>query len=158
MPNIVPSLWFDTEAESAAEFYCSVFPNSKVLAVSRYTEAGPREAGMVLTVDFQLDGKRFTALNGGPQFRFDEAVSFVVECADQAEVDSYWAALSEGGEEGRCGWLKDRFGLSWQVVPAGFEEIMSSPDEGRKARAMAAVLGMSKIDLAAVLAAADGAI
>jgi predicted 3-demethylubiquinone-9 3-methyltransferase (glyoxalase superfamily) len=154
MPRITPNLWFDTEAEEAAEFYCSVFPNSEVRNVSHYTEAGPGEPGTVLTVDFVLDGQPFTAINGGPQFTFDEAVSFLIECADQGEVDFYWEKLTEGGEESQCGWLKDRYGLSWQVVPAGMEEMFADP--ARAARAMEAMLGMQKIDVAALQAAADG--
>jgi predicted 3-demethylubiquinone-9 3-methyltransferase (glyoxalase superfamily) len=156
MPRITPNLWFDTESEQAAEFYCSVFPNSKINAVTHYGEAGPREAGMVLTVEFELDGTPFTAINGGPEFTFDEAVSFLIECKDQAEVDHYWDALTaDGGEEGPCGWCKDRFGLSWQVVPAGFVEMMTDPDTERSQRAMKAMLGMKKLDLAALQAAAD---
>jgi predicted 3-demethylubiquinone-9 3-methyltransferase (glyoxalase superfamily) len=157
MPRITPCLWFDDDSEAAARFYASVFPNSTVGPVTYYTEAGPRPAGSVLTVAFELDGQAFTALNGGPLFTFDEAISMVVECADQAEVDYYWDALSDGGEEGQCGWLKDRFGLSWQVVPIGFDELMSDPDETRRDRAMRAVLGMKKLDLATINAAADGA-
>src|SRR5438067_8037409 len=156
MPEITPNLWFDTESEEAAEFYCSVFPNSKIVKVSHYGEAGPRETGMVLTVAFVLDGQEYTAINGGPEFTFDEAVSLLINCADQAEVDYYWAALSEGGEEGPCGWLKDRYGLSWQVIPVAMEKLLTDPDEGRAQRAMKAMLGMSKIDLAALEAAADG--
>jgi predicted 3-demethylubiquinone-9 3-methyltransferase (glyoxalase superfamily) len=156
MPSIRPSLWFDTESEEAARFYASVFPNSKVTFTSHYGEAGPRPPGTVLTVEFELDGQPFVAINGGPQFHFDEAISFVVDCADQAEVDYYWSRLSDGGQEGPCGWLKDRFGLSWQVVPVGFNEIMSSPDAARRDRAMKAVLGMKKLDLATIMAAADG--
>jgi predicted 3-demethylubiquinone-9 3-methyltransferase (glyoxalase superfamily) len=157
MPKIVPNLWFDTRSEEAAEFYVSVFPNSRVLNVSHYTDAGPRPAGTVLVVEFELDGQRFTAINGGPQFTFDEAVSFLIECADQGEIDYYWGKLIDGGEEGPCGWLKDRYGLSWQVVPAGLAELMCDPDERRRERAMRAVLGMKKLDLAAIHAAADGA-
>ena len=157
MPRISPMLWFDTESEQAAEFYCSVFPNSKITNVTHYGEAGPRPAGTVLTVDFVLDGQQYTAINGGPEFSFDEAVSLLVNCADQAEVDYYWAALSEGGEEGPCGWLKDRYGLSWQVIPVGMEKLMNDPDEGRAQRAMKAMLGQKKIDLAAIEAAADRA-
>ncbi|HEX6254661.1 MAG TPA: VOC family protein [Euzebyales bacterium] len=157
MPRIIPNLWFDTEGLEAAEFYISVFPNSKITDVSYYTEAGPGEAGTVLTVDFVLDGQPFTAINGGPQFTFDEAVSLAVECADQDEVDHYWSRLSDGGEEGQCGWLKDRYGLSWQVVPEGLAELFSDPDPQRAQRAMEAMLPMSKIDIAAVRAAADGA-
>ena len=156
MPSITPNLWFDTESEDAARFYCSVFPNSKINAVTHYSDAGPREAGMVLTVDFELDGKPFTAINGGPEFTFDEAVSFLVECKDQGEVDYYWDKLGDGGEEGPCGWLKDRFGLSWQIVPEGFVEMMNDPDSDRVNRAMTAMLGMKKLDLAALRAAADG--
>ena len=157
MPRITPNLWMDTEGLEAAEFYCSIFPNSKINFVSHYTEAGPREAGMVLTVDFELDGQPFTIINGGPQFTFDEAVSFEISCADQAEVDHYWDTLTEGGEESQCGWLKDRFGLSWQVVPAGWEALLNDGDPARAERAMAAMFGMKKLDLAALEAAADGA-
>jgi len=156
MPRITPNLWFDTESKEAAEFYVSVFPNSKITNVTHYGEAGPREAGMVLTVDFVLDGPEYTAINGGPDFTFDEAISLLVNCADQEEVDYYWAKLSEGGEESVCGWLKDRYGLSWQIVPTGWEEMLTGPDRGRAQRAMQAVLGMKKLDLAAILAAADG--
>jgi predicted 3-demethylubiquinone-9 3-methyltransferase (glyoxalase superfamily) len=157
MPDITPNLWFDTDGLEAAEFYVSVFPNSKVTAVSRYTEAGPREAGMVLTVDFELDGTRFTAINGGPEFTFDEAVSFLITCKDQDEIDYYWSALSAGGEEGPCGWVKDRYGLSWQVVPEGMAELFADADTTKADRAMRAMLGMKKIDHAALQAAAAGA-
>ena len=129
--------------------------NSDIRRVSYYGEAGPRPAGTVLTVEFVLDGQEFTAINGGPQFAFDEAISFVIECADQDEIDYYWTKLSADGEEGPCGWLKDRYGLSWQVVPAGFAELMCDPDAGRRDRAMGAVLGMRKLDLAAIATAAD---
>lgn len=155
MPRITPTLWFDTQGEEAATFYVSVFPNSKITDVARYGEAGPRPAGTVMTVDFELDGQQYLALNGGPEFTFNEAVSFTIDCADQEEVDYYWAKLSEGGEEGPCGWLKDRFGLSWQVVPADLGKLMSDPDEGRAQRAMTAMLGMKKLDVAALHAAAD---
>ena len=155
--KIIPNLWFDTESEQAAEFYVSVFPNSQIKMVSYYGEAGPRPAGTVLTVDFTLDGQEFTAINGGPQFTFDEAISFVIHCADQEEIDYYWTRLSEGGEEGPCGWLKDRYGLSWQVIPAGYAELMCDPDQGRRDRAMQAVLGMKKLNVAAIYAAADQA-
>ena len=155
MPAITPNLWFDTKSKDAAEFYVSVFPNSQITNVSYYGEAGPRPAGTVLTVDFVLDGKRFTAINGGPQFKFDEAISFVIDCADQDEVDYYWSKLTEGGEEGQCGWLKDKFGLSWQVVPSEMEKLLTDPDAGRAERAMGAMLSMKKIDLAALKAAAD---
>jgi len=156
MPRISPMLWFDTQALDAAQFYCSIFPNSEIRAVTHYGEAGPREAGMVLTVDFVLDGQQVTALNGGPEFTFDEAVSFVIHCTDQAEVDRYWSRLTEGGEEGVCGWCKDRFGLSWQVVPERFLEILTTSDEAARNRAITAMMGMRKLDLT-VLEAAAGA-
>jgi predicted 3-demethylubiquinone-9 3-methyltransferase (glyoxalase superfamily) len=154
MPRITPNLWFDTEGEEAARFYVSVFPNSRINAVTHYTEVGPREAGLVLTVDFELDGQPFTAINGGPDFTFTEATSLLVNCADQAEIDHYWERLGEGGEHGPCGWLKDRYGLSWQVAPAGLEELMTG-DDARRNRVMTALLGMRKLDLAALRAAAD---
>jgi predicted 3-demethylubiquinone-9 3-methyltransferase (glyoxalase superfamily) len=157
MPSITPNLWFDTESEEAAEFYVSVFPNSKITSVTRYGEAGPREAGMVMTVAFTLDGHDFVAINGGPQFTFSEAISLSITCADQEEVDHYWARLGEGGQEGPCGWLKDRYGLSWQVVPAGMEQMLNDPDRERAQRAMKAMLGMKKLDVAALQAAADAA-
>ncbi len=155
-PKIVPNLWFDTEAEEAANFYVSVFENSRIVNVTHYTDAGPREAGMVMTVEFELDGQRFVGINGGPQFQFDEAVSFQITCETQEEVDSYWERLSEGGSEGPCGWLKDRYGLSWQVVPAGMDELFADPDKGRAERAMRAMLGMGKLDIDALRRAADG--
>jgi predicted 3-demethylubiquinone-9 3-methyltransferase (glyoxalase superfamily) len=157
MPGIVPNLWFDTESEEAARFYVSVFPNSEIRAISHYNDAGPRPAGTVLTVDFVLDGQHFTAINGGPEFTFDEAISLLIECQDQDEVDYYWDKLTDGGEEGQCGWLKDRYGLSWQVVPGGMVEVLNDPDQARAERAMRAMLGMKKLDLAALQAAADGA-
>jgi predicted 3-demethylubiquinone-9 3-methyltransferase (glyoxalase superfamily) len=147
MGGITPCLWFDTEAEDAASFYTSVFPNSKIVTISRYGEAGPREAGMVMTVDLELNGQSFTALNGGPDFRFNEAISFQVSCEDQAEVESYWTALSEGGEEGPCGWLKDRFGVSWQIVPTALPRLLADPDRERSQRVMQAMLGMKKIEV-----------
>ena len=156
MPEIIPNLWFDTEGEEAAEFYVSVFPNSKIKSVTHYNDAGPREAGMVLTVDFVLDGNEYIAINGGPEFKFTEAISLLVNCADQEEIDYYWEKLGEGGEHGPCGWLKDKYGLSWQVVPAGMVEVLNDPDKGRAERAMKAMLGMRKLDLAALRAAADG--
>jgi predicted 3-demethylubiquinone-9 3-methyltransferase (glyoxalase superfamily) len=155
--NITPYLWFDTQAQEAAEFYCSVFPNSEVRNVSYYGEGGMREPGMVLTVEFVLDGKEFAALNGGPEFTFDEAISFMIHCADQDEVDHYWKALTDGGEEGPCGWLKDRFGVSWQVIPDELPRLITDPDPDRAKRAMDAMLQMHKIDIAAMRAAADGA-
>ena len=150
MQKIVPNLWFDTEAEEAAEYYTSIFDNSRVVYTSHYGEAGPREAGMVLTVEFELEGQRFTAINGGPEFKFDEAISFLVNCEDQDEVDEKWARLSEGGQEGPCGWLKDRFGLSWQIVPKRMEEMLTDDDPDRANRVMTEMLKMSKIDLAAL--------
>ncbi len=157
MPRITPNLWFDTQALEAAEFYVSVFPNSRITNVTYYGEAGPGPAGTVLTVDFELDGQEHTGINGGPQFTFTEAISLLVNCADQEEVDRYWAALTEGGEEGPCGWLKDRYGLSWQVCPVGMLELLNDPDQRRAQRAMQAMFGMKKLDLAALRAAADAA-
>ena len=155
--KITPNLWFDTEAEEAAQFYTSVFANSRIVSVARYPEAGPREPGMVMVVEFELDGQRFVAINGGPEFTFDEAVSFQINCETQEEVDYYWERLlSGGGEEGPCGWLKDRYGLSWQVTPTGMEEMLNDPDPERANRAMQAMLGMRKIDIGALRAAADG--
>jgi predicted 3-demethylubiquinone-9 3-methyltransferase (glyoxalase superfamily) len=157
MPQkIVPNLWFDTEAEQAAEFYVGVFDDARIVNVTHYTEAGPREAGMVLTVEFELNGQRFVGINGGPQFQFDEAVSFAIECETQEEVDYYWDKLTEGGKESQCGWLEDRYGLSWQVVPTGMEALFADPDKGRAERAMRAMLGMKKLDIAALRRAADG--
>jgi predicted 3-demethylubiquinone-9 3-methyltransferase (glyoxalase superfamily) len=156
MPRITPFLWFDTEAEEAAEFYCSIFPNSKITAVSHYTEAGPRPAGMVMTVSFVLDGQEFTALNGGPNFTFNEAISLLINCADQDEVDYYWDKLGDGGQELDCGWVKDRYGLAWQVTPTGMMDILSSDDPARVQRAMQAMFTMKKLDLAVLQAAADG--
>jgi predicted 3-demethylubiquinone-9 3-methyltransferase (glyoxalase superfamily) len=156
--KIVPNLWFDTEAEEAAEFYISVFGNGRVLSVARYTDAGPGPAGTVMTVEWEMNGQRFVGINGGPQFTFSEAVSFQVDCADQDEVDYFWDRLTDGGEESRCGWLRDRFGLSWQVVPVGMDEIFAGPDPARAQRAMQAMFTMTKIDIAALRAAADGAV
>ena len=155
--KVTPCLWFDTQAEEAAQFYTSVFDDARVLEVTHYGSAGPRPEGMVMTVTFEVACQRFLALNGGPQFTFDEAVSFQISCETQEEVDYYWERLSEGGSEGPCGWLKDRFGLSWQVVPAGMEELFSDPDPERARRAMEAMLGMGKLDIAALRGAADGA-
>jgi len=156
MQKITPNLWLDDQAEQAAEFYVSVFKNSRVVNVTHYSDAGPRPAGMVMTVEFELDGQRFVAINGGPDFTFDEAVSFGIECADQDEVDYYWQQLSAGGSEGPCGWLKDRYGLSWQVVPTEVEALFSDPDPKRAERAMQAMFSMTKLDIAALLRAADG--
>jgi predicted 3-demethylubiquinone-9 3-methyltransferase (glyoxalase superfamily) len=157
MPRITPNLWFDTQGKEAAEFYVSVFPNSEIKHISHYGEAGPRPAGTVLTVDFTLDGQDYTAINGGPDFTFSEAISLLINCADQEEVDYYWEKLGEGGQEGPCGWLKDKYGLSWQVVPAALEELIKDEDEARAQRAMKAMLGMKKLDVAALYAAADQA-
>jgi len=157
MPTpIVPNLWFDTQAEEAAAFYCSVFPNSRIVNVARYTDVGPGPAGTVMTVEFELDGHRFVGINGGPQFTFDEAVSFQITCATQDEVDYYWQRLTEGGAEQQCGWLKDRFGLCWQVVPTGMDAVFADPDPERARRAMQAMLGMRKLDIEALRRAAAG--
>ena len=156
--DITPMLWFDTEAEEAARFYCSLFADSRITDVSRYGEVGPREAGMVLAVSFELEGRPFNALNGGPEFPFTEAVSFVVNCESQEEVDRFWDALiANGGEESMCGWLKDRFGLSWQVTPKRLMELMQDPDKAKAkaGRVMAAMMTMRKIDIARIEAAAE---
>ena len=158
MPAIIPCLWFAGQAEDAARLYVSVFPNSRILSVNAAPEGTPGTPGDVLTVEFELDGTRFTGLNGGPQFRFDESVSFQIDTADQAETDHYWDALTaDGGEESRCGWLKDRYGLSWQVVPHRLTELMIDADPARASRAMQAMLQMRRIDIAAIEAAADAA-
>src|SRR5829696_5904912 len=155
--RITTNLWFDTEAEEAAEFYTSIFANSRIVHTARYTEAGPREAGMVMVVEFELDGQRFVGINGGPQFPFTEAVSLQINCEDQDEVDTFWERLTEGGgEEGPCGWLKDRFGLSWQVVPKGMDELFADPEPERAKCAMEAMLKMRKLDVEALRRAADG--
>ncbi|OZB63927.1 MAG: hypothetical protein B7X31_04910 [Thiomonas sp. 13-66-29] len=160
MPAITPMLWFDGQAEEAARFYVSIFPNSRIARIHRYPDAG-REvhghaAGAVMVVAFELDGQPYTALNGGPQFRFSEAVSFVIDCADQREVDHYWSALSAGGppDAQQCGWLKDRWGVSWQVVPRRLLELLGDPDPARAARTMLALLPMKKLDIAALERAA----
>jgi predicted 3-demethylubiquinone-9 3-methyltransferase (glyoxalase superfamily) len=155
MPGITPNLWFDTEGEEAAKYYCSIFPHSEITGISHYTEVGPGREGTVLTVDFVLDGQPFTAINGGPAFKFSEAVSLLINCKDQAEIDYYWERLLDGGEESQCGWLKDRYGLSWQVVPESMTEIVNSGDEERVNRVMRAMLRMKKLDVAALQAAAD---
>ncbi|EUA19800.1 MULTISPECIES: VOC family protein [Mycobacterium] len=148
MPAITPSLWFDNNLEEAAEYYTSVFPNSKIEQLNRTTEAGPGEPGTVLSGSFVLDGTRFIGINGGPAFTFSEAVSFTVHCKDQGEVDYYWQRLSDGGEESQCGWLKDRFGLSWQIVPDRLYELISDPDPARATAATKAMLEMRKIVVA----------
>jgi predicted 3-demethylubiquinone-9 3-methyltransferase (glyoxalase superfamily) len=157
MPSITPSLWFDNDLEEAAEFYTSVFPNSKVEGMNRYTEAGPGAPGEVVSGSFVLDGTRFVGINGGPQFPFTEAVSFMVNCKDQDEVDYYWDRLVDGGEESQCGWLKDRYGVSWQIVPDRLFELVGDPDPVRATAATKAMLGMRKIVIAEIEAAADGA-
>lgn len=157
MPVITPSLWFDGDLEEAAQFYTSVFPNSSIEGFSRYTEAGPGTPGEVVSGAFVLDGHRFVGINGGPQFSFTEAVSFMVRCGDQNEVDHYWDKLVDGGEESQCGWLKDRFGLSWQIVPERLFELIDDSDPARAAAATTAMLGMRKIVIAELEAAADNA-
>ncbi len=154
MQKITPCLWFDTEAEEAANYYTSIFKNSRILDVTRYGEAGPRPAGSVMTVDFVLDGQEFVGLNGGPDFTFNEAISFQVYCDNQDEVDEYWSRLTDGGEEGPCGWLKDRYGVSWQIIPIRLMELINDPDPERSQRAMQCMLGMKKIDIAALEQAA----
>jgi predicted 3-demethylubiquinone-9 3-methyltransferase (glyoxalase superfamily) len=154
--RVTPNLWFDTQAEEAANFYCSIFPNSRVVSIARYPEGAPGPAGEIMTVEYELDGQRYVHINGGPQFTFSEAVSFQIGCADQAEVDYYWEKLTDGGEESQCGWLKDRYGFSWQVVPAGMDELFSEPDQTRSQRAFQAMLQMKKIDVAELRRAADG--
>src|SRR6266850_651991 len=155
MQKITPFLWFDTQAEEAAKFYASVFPNSKILKTARYGEAGPGPKGSVMTVEFDLAGQRMIALNGGPHFKFTEAISLSVDCKDQKEVDHYWTKLSQGGQESMCGWLKDRYGLTWQVNPAILGELLSGPDAKKAKRVMEAMLKMKKIDIAALKAAAE---
>jgi predicted 3-demethylubiquinone-9 3-methyltransferase (glyoxalase superfamily) len=156
MPTITPFLWFDDQAEEAAQLYTSVFENSKILNVSRYGEAAPGETGSVMTVEFELEGQKFVGLNGGPNYSFTEAVSFQVHCETQEEVDHFWNALGEGGEEGPCGWLKDRFGLSWQIVPTALPRLLSDPDREKANRAMSAMLQMGKLDIAELERAAAG--
>lgn len=157
MPRLTPNLWFDTQGEEAARFYTSIFPSSRIVEITHYGSAGPRPEGTVMTVSFELDGQPFVALNGGPEFTFNEAVSLEIECEDQAEVDRYSEALSDGGEQGPCGWVKDRFGLSWQVVPKRLNELISDPDTEKAQRVMAAMLQMQKIDVAELERAAGGA-
>lgn len=156
MGKITPCLWFDTQGEEAAEFYTSLFENSKITGVTRFGEAGPRPEGTVMTVEFELDGQEFVALNGGPEFEFDEAVSFQVSCETQDEVDYFWSRLSEGGEEVQCGWLKDKYGLSWQVVPTALHQLLGDPDPERSRRVTEAMLQMGKIDIPTLQRAADG--
>ena len=157
MEKITPCLWFDTQGEDAANFYVSLFPNSRIVSVNRYGDAGPRAAGSVMTVDFELDGQPYVALNGGPEFTFNEAVSFQISCADQDEVDYYWDKLGEGGEHGPCGWLKDRYGLSWQVIPEAFLQLVSDPDPAKSQAVMSAMLGMKKLVVSELQEAYDSA-
>ena len=157
MPKITPWLWFDTEGEEAAMFYTSVFPNSRITDVARYGSAGPRPEGTVMTVTFELDGQEFAALNGGPDFKFNEAISFEVSCETQEEVDSYWNKLSEGGEQGPCGWLKDKFGVSWQIIPTALPRLLSDPDREKSQRVMSAMLEMKKIEIEGLERAAAAA-
>jgi predicted 3-demethylubiquinone-9 3-methyltransferase (glyoxalase superfamily) len=158
--KITPCLWFDGQAEDAAKTYVSIFPNSKILEVSRYGEAGRethgQKPGTVLAVRFLLEGQEFTALNGGPQFQFSEAISFHVHCDTQAEIDHYWSKLARSGDEGQCGWLKDRWGLSWQIVPRRLGAWMSDPDPARAGRTMRALMAMKKLDIAALERAHEG--
>jgi predicted 3-demethylubiquinone-9 3-methyltransferase (glyoxalase superfamily) len=156
MQKIVTFLWFDNQAEEAAEFYTSIFANSKITDVQRYGEGGPGPAGTTMAVTFELEGQQFIALNGGPHFRFTEAISLFVNCTSQEEVDRLWARLTEGGEESQCGWLKDRYGLSWQIIPTALGELLGDPDPGRSQRAMQAMLSMKKIEIAQLEKAAKG--
>jgi predicted 3-demethylubiquinone-9 3-methyltransferase (glyoxalase superfamily) len=157
MQKITPFLWFNDQAEEAVRSYVSTFKNSKVGTVTRYGDAGPGPKGTVMTASFELDGMQFTALNGGPQFKFTEAISFVVNCETQQEIDEFWTKLSQGGKPGQCGWLTDRFGLSWQIVPRTLGELMRGGDAARSQRVMAALLKMTKLDIAALTRAAEQA-
>ena len=159
MQKITPFLWFDDSAEEAMKFYTSVFKNSKIGSVTRYDEAGSKAAGRpkgsVMTAAFQVEGQEFVAINGGPVFKFTEAISFVVNCESQEEVDYYWGKLTDGGEESQCGWLKDKFGLSWQIVPTILSKLLSDPDPQKSKRTMQAMLQMKKIDIAKLKEAAE---
>jgi predicted 3-demethylubiquinone-9 3-methyltransferase (glyoxalase superfamily) len=155
MKKITPCLWYDSQAEEAARFYVSVFPDSEILNISRYPEGTPDLAGKVLTVFFRLNGEDFIALNGGPLFQFTEAVSFSIDCKDQEEVDYYWNKLTEGGEESQCGWLKDRFGLSWQVVPTDLGKWIYNPNPAKAQKAMMEMLKMQKLDIAVLKRAVE---
>jgi predicted 3-demethylubiquinone-9 3-methyltransferase (glyoxalase superfamily) len=154
MNEITPCLWFDTEGEDAAKLYTSVFPNASILEIARYGAGGPRPEGTVMTVSFELGGQKFLALNGGPQYTFSEAISFQVSCKGQDEVDHFWSRLSEGGQEGPCGWLKDRYGVSWQIVPTALPELLGDPDREKAQRVMQAMLQMKKIEIDALEEAA----
>jgi predicted 3-demethylubiquinone-9 3-methyltransferase (glyoxalase superfamily) len=153
--QITPCLWFDENGEEAARFYVSVFPNSRIVEVTRYGEANPSQEGTVMTVSFELQGQSFVALNGGPQYTFSEAISFMVSCETQEEVDEYWSRLCEGGEEGPCGWLKDRFGVSWQVVPTALPRLLTQTDQATSQRVMRAMMSMGKLDIAELERAAS---
>ena len=155
MQKITPFLWFDDKAEEAMNFYVSIFKNSKRGRISRYGEAGPGPKGTVMVATFQLEGQEFIALNGGPHFKFTEAISLVVSCETQDEVDAFWEKLSEGGSKGQCGWLKDKYGLSWQIVPTVLGELMSDPDPEKTKRVMTAMLQMKKLDINALKRAFD---
>jgi len=156
MKDVSPFLWFDDQAEDAASFYTSIFPNSKITDVSRYGEAGPAERGTVMVVAFELNGQRILALNGGPKFKFTEAISFLVNCETQEEVDDLWEKLGDGGEHGPCGWLKDRYGLSWQIVPTALTELLGDADREKANRVMEAMLQMSKIEIDELRRAYEG--
>jgi predicted 3-demethylubiquinone-9 3-methyltransferase (glyoxalase superfamily) len=157
MPKPIPCLWFDGQAADAAAFYTAIFPNSQILGTSSYGPDTPGEEGTVMTVSFSLDGQPYVGLNGGPQFTFTEAISFQIMCADQEEVDHYWTRLTDGGEESMCGWLKDRFGVSWQVIPRRLYELLGDPDPDRAQRATQAMLGMRRLDVAELERAVDEA-
>jgi len=155
--KITPNLWFDMNAEEAANFYVDLFDDGRILNVARYPEGSPGPAGEVMTVEWELNGQKFVGINGGPQFQFSEAVSFMISCKDQEEVDYYWDRLTaDGGREGQCGWLTDRFGLAWQVVPEGMDEVFNDPDPAKAERSMAAMMKMKKLDIAELRAAAEG--
>jgi predicted 3-demethylubiquinone-9 3-methyltransferase (glyoxalase superfamily) len=155
MQKITPFLWFDNQAEKAMKFYTSIFKNSKIVSIMRYGEVGPGPKGTVMTATFQLDGQEFVALNGGPHFQFTEAISFVINCKTQEEVDHFWEKLSEGGEESRCGWLKDKYGVSWQVVPTVLVEMLRDKDAEKSKRVMQAMLKMDKLDITQLKQAYD---
>jgi predicted 3-demethylubiquinone-9 3-methyltransferase (glyoxalase superfamily) len=154
--KITPFLWFDNQAEDAANFYTSIFKNSKILTVTRYGEAGPRPKGSVMTAAFELEGQKFTALNGGPEFKFTEAISFVVNCDTQEEVDYFWKRLTDGGQEVQCGWLKDKYGLSWQIVPTALFKLLQDPDPAKSQRVVKALFQMKKLDVGELQRAYDG--
>jgi predicted 3-demethylubiquinone-9 3-methyltransferase (glyoxalase superfamily) len=158
MQKIITFLWFDSQAEEAAQFYTSLFDDSRIVSVARYGEGGPGPAGRAMTVKVELAGQEFLALNGGPHFRFNEAISLLVDCESQEEVDELWAKLTEGGEPSRCGWLKDRYGLSWQIIPTALPELLTDPDPARAQRAMQAMLGMQKIEIDELRRAAGGVV